>query len=219
MTPGPGAKRCGPRESSDILHLAFTGISMAPVLEQDDVLEVLPYGRRPVRPGDVIFFVSGENGSAVVHRVQSVSAAGIRTRGDNCTEDDGTLVQQENVVGRVVAALRGQQRRRIAGGDAGLAVAALCRVRRRMLRSLRPLWRFRGNVLAGAGSGLPSALQPRLVSFASPAGEHWRLLAGRHVIATYRPHARGWQVRLPYRLLLDPRSLPIPGQARVAKRP
>jgi hypothetical protein len=210
MTTRPGAKRGGPGESNDILHFAFTGTSMVPVLEQDDVLEVLPYGRKPVRPGDVIFFFSGSDRQAVVHRAQSVTSAGNRTRGDNCSEDDRPLVQQENVVGQVVAALRGKQRRRIAGGDAGLVVAALCRLRRHVLRSLRPLWRFRGNQLAGAGSGLPAALQPRFVSFAGPSGDHWRLLVGRHVIATHRPRARAWQVRLPYRLLLDPASLPIP---------
>jgi signal peptidase I len=219
MTARQGTKRRGPANSYDTIHLAFTGTSMAPVLEQDDLLEVLPYGRRPIRPGDVIFFVSEAEGGAVVHRVRSVSAAGIRTGGDNCTDDDQTRVENENVVGRVVAALRGKQRRRIAGGSVGLVVASLCRVRRLLLRTVRPLARLPGRWLASAGTGLPASLQPRLIRFASPSGEHWRLLVGRHVVATYRPHACAWQVRLPYRLLLDPATLPIPGTARVEKRP
>ncbi len=196
--------------SEGVLHLAFAGASMMPVLEEDDILEVVPYGPKPIHPGDVIVFVGDAPGPAVVHRAQSVTAAGIRTRGDNCSEDDGTVVAKANVVGRVVAAARGRRRRRIAGGEAGLVVAALCRARRRMLQALRPWWRFRGNALTVVGAALPADLRPRFVSFASPSGEHWRLLVGRHVVATYRPRTRAWQVRLPYRLLLDPAHLPIP---------
>ncbi len=212
------SERQAARRSPEVLYLAFTGASMLPALAPDDLLEVAPYGRKRIQPGDVIFFVDGADDSAVVHRVLSISGAGIRTRGDNNANADPMCVQPGNVVGRVVAARRGKSRRRIAGGAAGLMAAALNRVRRRAFRALVPMARAPVARLAGARSKLPALLKPRLVAFSSPSGEHWRLLVGRHVIATYRPQARAWQVRLPYRLLLNPASLPRPPSCGPASR-
>jgi signal peptidase I len=90
-----------------MLHVVYTGPSMNPTLRQPDLLIVVPYADRPVRPGDVIYCRSPEDGREVVHRVVCVVPDGIRTRGDNNPIDDPYLLQVADVAGRVVAARRG----------------------------------------------------------------------------------------------------------------
>src|SRR5665647_1678306 len=98
---------------------AYVGPSMNPTLREPEIIEIMPYDSRPLRVGDVAFFLSPEADQLVVHRVVRVTPAGISTIGDNNTQEDALLLQPKNIKGQVVAAWRGQKRRKITGGLRG----------------------------------------------------------------------------------------------------
>jgi len=210
-----------PSETGDgRLRAVCLGSAMNLTLAEADILEVEPYGRRRVRPGDVVCFMSPENAETCVRRVVSVEGRGTRdeglrdailTRGDNNPNNDPWLLRSEDIVGRVVAARRGSRRRPIDGGLRGRMTAVL----------LRGLWSLRAfgqrvplrlrEVAIRVGSlegALPQYLRPRLVKF---NGRHWvklKLLLAEREIGRYDCYAQAWRVRQPFRMLLDLSKLP-----------
>jgi hypothetical protein len=60
------------RIARDSRRVVYLGPSMNPTLQEPDLLEVKPYGKGRVRPGDVVCFKSPEDGTTVVRRVVSV---------------------------------------------------------------------------------------------------------------------------------------------------
>jgi SynChlorMet cassette protein ScmC len=198
------------------------GRAMNPTLAETDILEVEPYGRRPVRPGDVVCFKSPENAEISVRRVVSVgerktgdgvSEDGIRTRGDNNRDQDRWLLRVKDITGRVVAARSGSRRRPISGGLRGRATAALLSGVRPLRTSGRrtPDCLYDPAVKAGSLDGvLPQHLRPRLVEF---NGRHWvdlKLLSAEREIGRYDCYLQAWRIRRPFRLFVDLRKLPAP---------
>jgi signal peptidase I len=59
-------------ELSNLKSIIYTGPSMNPTLRAGDGLQIEPYEGKKIRAGDVIVFVSPENGHKVTHRVISV---------------------------------------------------------------------------------------------------------------------------------------------------
>jgi hypothetical protein len=197
--------------SKDVIFAAYTGPSMNPTLCEPEMIEVLPYGDRPLRVGDVIFFLPPSGGRSFVHRVVQVTARGIRTRGDNNPQRDSYLLQPADVAGRVVAAWRGSKRRRIAGGPAGRLLGWLLRWRRSVDRNvsrvLHPLY----HALARRGLVrrlLPGSLRPRLVVFRADGRSQPRLLLGGRIVGRYDARQGEWRIQRPFRLFVDEGVLP-----------
>ncbi|MBM4430180.1 MAG: signal peptidase I, partial [Chloroflexi bacterium] len=115
---------------------------MNPTLRQPDLLTVVRYGERRIQPGDVICFRPPQGSHTVVHRVVSVSAQGIRTRGDNNPSEDDHWLQPSDVLGQVVAARDSRGERRIAGSWHG-------QLTRRGVLLGRGVWRLGGRLLHG----------------------------------------------------------------------
>jgi hypothetical protein len=189
---------------------AYAGLSMNPTLREPEMMEIVPYDGRPVRVGDVVFFLSREVARPVVHRIVRVAPAGISTIGDNNSREDVLLLQPEDIEGQVVAAWRGARRREIAGGLRGRLRGGWLR-RRNVLdcavsRLLHPVYHAvsRSGLIAGV---LPAPLRPRVVVFPAQGCDRFRLLLGNHVIGRYDDQARRWQIRRPFRLLVDERAL------------
>ena len=165
----------------------------------------------------------------VVHRAVSVTASGIRTRGDNCATVDDWLLRPNEILGRVVGTRRGTRRRAVAGGLAGQAVAAAARARRAADRSLSP--RLHDAYLRLARSGAPRAawarlaaphLQPRLVRFGSGYLVIEKVLLGGREVARFDRVRQEWTIQRPFRLLLDEAALPRfpqPPRPELAPRP
>ncbi len=184
---------------------------MNPTLCEQDLLEVLPYVEQPPQAGDVVLFPPPGRKQLVVHRIVRVTPQGLRTRGDSNTTDDPYTVTRRDLIGQVVAAWRVDERRQIRGGRVGLTQARLRRwlrvADRTLSRLLHPLY------YALASSGLlrrliPARLRPRVVSFAVNGRKQLRLLAGRRVVGRYDPQRQEWQIRRPYRILVDETALP-----------
>jgi len=197
--------------SAPVLFSAYLGPSMNPTLSEWDLLEIVPYGRSPIRDGDVILFLPPAEEQPVVHRVWSVTPVGICTRGDNNGLVDPWLLQATDVVGRVVAARRGQRRRIVAGGATGRWVAQFTRwgvaIDRVASRALHPLYRsltHRGTL----GSLLSVALRPRVVAFGVGSSRRLRLMMGRIAIGIYDAQRSRWRIRRPFALFVDESKLP-----------
>lgn len=89
-----------------VCSVAPTG-SMVPTFDANAylVVESVDIGR--VRVGDIVVRTDGDDGRLIVHRVSSVTAAGLVTRGDANTSDDPGLVDQVKLYGRVIAVIYG----------------------------------------------------------------------------------------------------------------
>ncbi|MBU0491067.1 MAG: SynChlorMet cassette protein ScmC [Chloroflexi bacterium] len=201
-----------------VLHVVYTGPSMNPTLAEPDLLEVVAYGDRPVQPGDVVYFQPPDGGREVVHRVVRVTPGevpqgGVRTRGDNNPQEDPYLLQPADIIGQVVAAQRGDKRRRIVGGRRGVLRGMACRPRRVVNRGVSRLLHGAYCALAGAGrfrSLLPTTLRPRVFSFQARSQTFLKLLMGQHVVGQYDTQQKQWRIRRPLRLFVDEASLPVP---------
>ena len=125
----------------DLYLFAHTGPSMNPTLAASDLLEVCPYSGKPPCCGDVILFTPEGFDQPVVHRIVKLSGSGIITRGDNGTADDPWQLKSHEIFGQVIAACRGNNRRRIAGGTMGLVRAIQLRCRKTPYRAA--VWTYK----------------------------------------------------------------------------
>ena len=188
----------------------YVGPSMSPTLSEPDLMEVVPYDERPVRPGDVVFLPSATGEASIVHRVARVTPSGVFTRGDDNTREDVSPCRPEDVGGRVVAVWRGRRRSVIAGGFQGRLRGIWLRWRRNPAsgtsRLLHPAYR------ALSRSGwlvrlLPAPARPRVVGFFARGRDRSLLLLGPHVVGRYDDGAGRWRIRRPFRLFVDERML------------
>lgn len=195
------------KRSDAVFFCAHTGTSMYPTLNEMDVLEIEPYDSRSIRVGDVIFFLSPEGDCPAVHRVASVTPQGIRTKGDNNSRIDPWFIHPEDVIGQVVWAARGKRRRSIYGGRVGQLWSFVVRGLKVLGKGLSFLYH------RVAQSGLLRRLVPihkrmRIVALRRKDGRAFKLLLGNWMIGNYQSGMNYWQIRRPFRLFVDVKSLP-----------
>jgi len=189
----------------------YHGPSMTPTLKVGDGLQVLPLNDRQVRPGDVIVFQHPVKKTNIVHRVVRVERQGLRTRGDNNSEDDPWWLQPEQVIGQVVCVASRDTTRPLAAGKCGLVLVAFVRLRRAARSGLRKLLLPVYRALADSGlfrGWLRWRAPLRLVCFQRPQGVEMHLFLGKHPVGRRSAGARNWQIRAPYRLFVNEQSLP-----------
>jgi signal peptidase len=198
-------------ETREPKSMNYIGTSMSPVLKTGDRLQVNPYNRQEIRRGDVVTFIPPGGDSKIVHRVISVNSDGIKTRGDNCDYEDDWVLKRENILGRVVAAQREKRRWRVFGGPMGQLFAAVLRVIHVIDLGfsclLHPVYKrlSRSDIFR---RWLPSRMRPRVISFNRDSGTEMQLVMGRKVIGRRLPGKTGWNIRRPFRLFVDEKSLP-----------
>ena len=189
-----------PREPINQHLLNYTGPSMNPILRTGDRLNISPYDGQKIRRGDVIVFISPEDGSKVVHRVTSVNSDGIRTRGDNCNHEDGWILSPEHILGRVASAQRKNRWRRVFGGSIGQLIGVVIRAIQALDARVSSRFRPAYDRLAGATvfrRWLPACMKTRAISLSHPAGTELQLLMGRRVIGRWLQGKSGWNIRRP----------------------
>jgi SynChlorMet cassette protein ScmC len=190
---------------------AYVGPSMNPTLREPEIMEIMSYGSRPLRVGDVAFFLPPEADQPVVHRVVRVTPAGISTLGDNNTQEDTFLLQPQSIKGQVVAAWRGQKRRKIAGGLQGRFTSRWLRWRRVLDRGVSPLLHPLYQALSHWGLiawVLSVPFRPRVVVFHAQGGDQFQLLLGQRVIGRYDVYRHQWKIQRPFHLFVSGRALP-----------
>jgi len=197
--------------NNEVFFVAHRGTSMNPTLCDEDMLEVVPYGKKPVRIGDVIFFYLPEGGSYIVHRVVRISPEGITTRGDNSIHLDSRLLSADDIKGRVTAAWHGRIRRIISGGWTGLLLIYVIRWRRvlgqKISQVLHPIYRFLSRIRIFQHL-LPRRFKPKVVAFRTNGSIQQRLLIGSNMIGHYDEKHGEWSIKRPFRLFIDESDLP-----------
>ena len=190
---------------------AYVGPSMNPTLCEPETMEIMPYAGRPISVGDVAFYLPPDTDQPVVHRIIGVTPAGLSTRGDNNAKADAYVLQPKDIKGRVVAAWRGQKRRKIAGGLKGRLTSRCFRWRRILDSGVSPLLHPAYQALSHWGviaRLLPAAFRPRVVVFHSQGRDHFQLLLGKRIIGRYYDQGNHWHIQRPFHLLVDGRALP-----------
>ena len=191
--------------------VVYIGPSMNPTLKAPDTLQVVPYQGEKIRPGDVIIFSPPRSDNMVVHRVSSVNAQGIRTRGDKNSGTDPWILSPHRIVGRVVWAQWGNRRRSIYGGLRGRSYSLGIRVTRMIDSKISSLLHPIYHRLAQTGAlrpWLPARIQTRVLSFDRSTGTELQLLMGRRVIGRLLPGRNEWMIQRPFRLFINEASLP-----------
>ncbi|CAK0759740.1 S26 family signal peptidase [Gammaproteobacteria bacterium] len=189
---------------------SYIGPSMNPTLLEPEIMEIVPYENRPLRVGDVVFFVPPQNVQPVVHRIVRVIPSGISTRGDNNAQEDTFLLQPQNIKGRVVAAWRGQKRRNIAGGLQGQLTGYWLHWLRILGKGVSSLLHPFYYALARYGliaKLLSAPFRPKVVVFQTQGHDQYRLLLGKHIIGRYDDEKCQWKIKRPFRLLVNERVL------------
>ena len=185
---------------------AYVGPSMNPTLREPEIIEILPYESRSLRVGDVVFFLPPGADQPVVHRIIRVTPAGISTLGDNNTQEDTFLLQPKDIKGQVVAAWRGQKRRKIAGGFQGRWSSRWLRWRRVLDRGVSPLLHPLYQALSRCGliaRLAPAPFRPRVVVFHARGRDQFQLLLGKRIIGRYDDQKHQWHIQRPFRLFVD----------------
>ncbi len=182
---------------------------MRPVLQCLDVLNVVPLEGTSVRRGDVVVFPKPDADGCIAHRAIEVSSSGMRTRGDSNREPDPWLLQPSEVIGRVVSADRRGRRVRVWGGSAGMALHLLLVARGRLLQTAaRPLGlAYRALAATGLLRWLGARLDLRVIRLKRPRASELQLLWGRRLVARWESAQSRWDIRPPFRLFVDQRSL------------
>jgi hypothetical protein len=186
---------------------------MNPTLCALDFLEVTPYQDRAIRTGDVVAFAPPDGRELIAHRVVALRDGRIRTRGDNNASVDSYWLERGHLLGQVTGAWRGSRLRRVAGGPAGTGVAWWARQRKRLDRVLSPVLHPLYDALARSGllgRFWPRRLAPRVVVFRVEGHPCARLLLGHRTIGHYDNSRQRWQIRRPYRLIVDATVLAAP---------
>jgi hypothetical protein len=189
---------------------AYVGPSMNPTLREPELLEIVPYGSRPMKVGDVVLFLSPEHDQQIVHRIIRLSPKGIITRGDNNSQEDPYCIKPDNILGRAVAAWRGSNRRTIAGGRQGLWLSRWIGWQRKVDKSssflLHPIYNdlWYRKYLAHI---LPKRFRPRVVVFQVNGESRPYILIGKSLVGRFDGEKKEWQIRRPFKLIVNQDSL------------
>ena len=191
--------------------LRHTGRSMAPVLRDGDLLQVVPAAFDEIVLGDVVAVARPESGTVVVHRVVRRDDAGLTTRGDWNLVEDSWIVEAEPAVGRVVAVIRGRRTVAIHGGRRGLRAARRARLLRRLDRPVSRVlhWPYAALIDSGWLRRLLGRWLAVRVVTRSVAGEVvGRILLRTREIGRWDARRQRWTIDRPYRLIVDESTLP-----------
>jgi signal peptidase len=205
---------CPPDDREGVYFCAHIGTSMNPTLNRLDLLKIAPYSNHnEPKTGDVILFKHPSGDLYVIHRIIHTQINGYMTRGDNCSEKDDWFLKDENILGKVIAALRNNSQRKIANGFLGRIVSKYCQLRRFSLilifQFFKPAYKSlcTGGILHWL---IPVRLTPQVATFQSGTNDVHKLLLGKRIIGSYNETLLQWQIRRPYRLFVDESSLPKP---------
>lgn len=180
---------------------------MQPTICAYDFLGVSLYNNRKILCGDIVVFTSPLSRQKIVHRVISVAAGKIKTKGDNNYYIDPWLLSPSDIVGQVVYAQRGKRKIRIYGGIFGQICAERIKAFHFLRKSISFLFGAFYRYLAQKAilcrlSGY--FIKPHIRVFNRPNGEELQLIFGNNfVVGRFMPGKGQWYIRRPFRLVLD----------------
>jgi signal peptidase len=203
-------KRSGPQAQRSLI-INHIGPSMNPTLQSGDALQIIPYDSKKIRCGDVIVFIPPGGDRKITHRVISIDSKGVKTKGDNNKRIDSWVLSHDNIIGEVIYVQRGRGCRRVYGGPIGQLFVVVVKAIRIMDSVISYLLRPVYQQLASSGifrRWLHGLVDIRVISFNRQEGPELQLLMGQQVIGRLLPGKSQWDIRRPFRLFVDERSLP-----------
>lgn len=182
---------------------------MNPTLFEPMILETT----RPDRycPGDVVVFNDRNKNKTTVHRIVKFTPTGFITRGDNNLSDDQPINQQD-ILGKVVAAYRGEKRFRVRDGKYGYRIHCYLQIRKRVLPGLIKMFSFWYHLLSGSGifiNFLPKKFKLRIIEYHNRQAH---LYIGNILVGRYDVRRHHWIIFRPWRIFVDEKTLPLPSQ-------
>jgi hypothetical protein len=189
--------------------LLYSGVSMNPLFQEGDILEVVPYHGQEICLGDVVAIANPDKPGKVIHRVVAIQPSGILTKGDNCSALDHWTLKPGDILGKVVS-YRRLGRTLPVPREAPASLYLLKGrhlVDRTLSRLLQPVYHrlARSGLFQGRLGGW---MQPRLFYFSRSEGPEWQLWLGNLLIGRKLPHQAHWNIRRPFRLFVDETTLP-----------
>lgn len=188
------------------------GPSMAPALRNGDGLTLAECaGPAGIRRGDIIVYPHPSEPFDVAHRVVRVLPAGVKTRGDANARIDPGVVHWPEIRGRVSAVRRGANTFVPASGRRGTAAHYLGRMRSTVRRLAARSFRFADESVGRTGLlRFLGGLIPTSVLAVGREGDQIFILRhrGKNIGRKSALIGGRWDIRLPYRLILDRAKLP-----------
>ena len=188
----------------------YTGPSMKPTFRAGDGLIAVPYIDKKIHPGDVIIFKPKDRSGNVVHRVIRVGRDGVSTRGDNNNKIDPWLLTPEDITGRVVSVKRKNREFSVSGGLRGRVYGLFILRYNMLIRRVPGLLHSIYHIVSNTGifRRLLPLLNTQLISYKRPKGAELQLVMGKRIIARRLPGSEQWQIKRPFRLFIDEKTLP-----------
>jgi signal peptidase I len=193
-------------------RILYFGPSMYPTLRDFDIVEISPYGKNDVQPGDIVVFPSPQcPGKQIIHRVISIEKDSIRTQGDNCQVADGWILTKNDILGYIVQVKRRGREYRLSGGFSGKLFYRYVRIS----NSFRFYW-IRILMIPYhmvASSCIIARFTTRLftcsmIEYQGTSRWEIQLHLGRRVIGRLREDTTGWNIQPPFRIFIDETKLP-----------
>lgn len=113
-------------EKGGSFHLRAVGFSMAPFVQDGDVVTIAPLPNGGPCLGDIVAFRHPQHGKLTIHRVVRRQSDAWLIRGDNIAESDG-LVPRTHILGRITHVSRAGRRARLSLGPERVLIALLSR--------------------------------------------------------------------------------------------
>ena len=184
----------------------MSGSSMIPTLSEPMILETSRVEH--YIQGDVVVFTD-KNSNNIVHRIVRLTKSGFITRGDNNLTDDEPIVLQD-ILGKVVAAYRGDKCYRVSEGKNGYRVHLYLQIRKNILRYPLRLLSLGYHLLSRTdffAKLLPLKYKPKIIQYQNSQAQMYfgKILAGR-----YDLHRQHWIISRPWRIFIDEKTLPKP---------
>ena len=194
------------------VHFIYRGPSMNPTFYEPEILTIKPYNSSEPKKGDVICYRVDQKDESIVHRVIKVKGSVIKTKGDNNSCVDDYTVNNESVIGRVVASRKGIETRTIYGGIAGVLDMYWRRSYRKINHFVSKFLYTSYNYLAA--SGIFRKLKPKKMVFKLAVFEKYplvypKLVLNGRTVGTFDFRHMAWKINRPYRLFVDEKKLPV----------
>ena len=182
---------------------SMSGNSMIPTLSEPMILETSR--AEYYSQGDVVVF-NDKNSNTIVHRIVKLTKSGFITRGDNNLNDDEPIPLQD-ILGKVVAANRGEKQYRVSEGKSGYRVHRYLQVRKKIMRYPLRLLSFWYQLLSRTdffAKLLPRKYKPKIIQYQNSQAQVYigKILAGRYDVR--RQH---WIISRPWRIFIDEKNL------------
>lgn len=198
--------------------LVYLGTSMNPTMEDLDVIQFHTYQGTPPRKGDVIVIQRHEEPEQIIiHRIIAIDPGGIRTQGDNCSIMDSWILMPSEILGYVTNARRENRIIYIHRGRSGYQKFLFRRTIRETFTTCRtiakqPYQWF--SALKLPARLLSPFLTYRIMTFSGSDRSETQLFLGPVFIGRLQKGSAIWEIKTPYRLLIDPALLPSLGRDR-----